>query len=202
MNPSSPAKIASPEKKVSGLFSFRPFARMDRRGWMAVGMITAAGTMLTGAMGLGHVPVFSIAIAGVMGLTLVRGGWRMAREGSIREHAERTLLARLDSAGGGVYGMGAAMTLLVLTALSLANDIRSADGVGEFVRKMSFEWIVGFSGDSIRNAISSALWPLHWYQHQGAMAVIGVAVAACAGNALVSSWRRRREEEAEAAIAE
>jgi hypothetical protein len=114
----------------------------------------------------------------------MRGGSRRAR---LRESA----LTRVEQYGGGVYGTGAGMTLLVLSAISLREDIAEASGVMDFLRGMTMEWWIGFSGDSIRNAVQAGIWPIHWYADHGLATALGVAAAAWLGDALADRWRQR-----------
>lgn len=168
-------------------------AQLDRRAWVAVGIIAAGAATLGGAMGAGwhrsaFLPTLMIA---AMGVAAARGGWGWLRGRSRRARMRESVLSRVGAYGGGVYGTGAGITLLVLSAGSLREEWARADGVMDFLRGMTLEFWMGFSADSIRNAVQAGIWPMHWLSEHGWPAVLAVAAAAWAGDALADAWRRR-----------
>lgn len=191
---SAPVPAAPAEAPPSGL---RALAGMDRRGWMALGGIAAGGAAVGAAMGAGvhRSPLVPAVIAAVLAVSAVRGAWGWMRGRSRRARLREGVLSRVDAYGGGVYGTGAGITLLILSASSMADEWAAAANLPAFLRGLTLEWWIGFSGESIRNAVQAGLWPLHWYGEHG----LAVAAAAWAGDALADAWRRREPAPAEAA---
>ena len=202
--PSAPAPAAP--VAVTPPAGWRALARMDRRGWTALAVI-ACGAAAAGAMlgaGVHRTALFAGVLGAMVAVSTARGAWGWLRGGSRRRRLGDGVLAKVEVYGGGFYGTGAAITLLILSAGSLREEWAVADGVWDFLRGMSLEFWIGFSGESIRNAVQAGLWPLHWYSNHGLAAALGVAAAAWAGDAIADGWRRRMGEDgaAEASPAE
>lgn len=165
----------------------------DRRAQMALGGIALFAALTGAALGAGvhRSPLVPVVLASVMAVSLARTGWSWLRGRSRRAGLREGLLARVEEYGGGVYGTGAAITLLVLSAASLRADWAQAAGALDFFRGMTLDWWIGFSGESIRNAVQAGMWPLHWYREHGWAGALAVGAAAWAGDALADAWRRR-----------
>lgn len=173
---------------------------MDRRGWMALGLIVAAGSVLGGVLGSGWNPAFGFK-AGLMALAAVftaRAAWQWVRTPGRRARAGDSLRARAASFGGGAYGIVGLGFWLSFEAASLLGNIQKASGVQDLVRQSFMEWVWGFSVDSIMNAIWASMWPVYVLSHYG-------LIAAAVGYGAVSGLERLRErfweEAAEPAIA-
>lgn len=169
------------------------FLYLDRRGWMAVGGIAAAAAGIGFAMGkdLHRSPLVPVVLMAAMAVSLARAGWSWLRGSSRRARLREGVLSRVEEYGGGVYGTGAGITLLILSVVTLKEEWARANGLMDFLRGMTPEFWIGFSGDSIRNAVQAGLWPLHWYTHHGLAAALAVGAAAWAGDACADAWRRR-----------
>jgi hypothetical protein len=199
--PSAPSPAAPVEAR--GPAGLRALGQMDRRGWMALGVIGCVGAATGAAMGAGvhRTATFGAVGAALIAVSAARAAWGWLRGGSRRARLADGALAKIEAHGGGFYGTGAAITLLVLSARSMAGEWAAADGVWDFLRGMSLEFWIGFSGESIRNAVQAGLWPLHWYTNHGFTGVLGVAAAAWAGDAMADALRRRGTRAAENAEA-
>lgn len=165
----------------------------DRRAWMALGLIAGTGALLGALLGAGvpTTPLFFAVLAAAMGVSIARMGWDWLRGRSRRARLRESVLSRVEEYGGGVYGTGAGITLLVLSAATLQQEWAQASGPGDFLRGMTLDFWMGFSGDSIRNAVQAGIWPLHWYANHGLVAALAVGAAAWAGDALADALRRR-----------
>lgn len=166
---------------------------LDRRGWMVLGGIAAFGAVMGVAMArdLHRSPLIPLVLAAAMVVCLARAGWGWLRGTSRRARLREGVLSRVEEYGGGVYGTGAGITLLVLSAASLREEWARAGGWMDFLRGMTWEFWMGFSGDSIGNAVQAGIWPIHWFANHGSLAVLAVGAAAWAGDALADAWRRR-----------
>jgi hypothetical protein len=169
------------------------FLYLDRRGWMAMGGIAAAAVGIGFAMGkdLHESPLIPVVLVAAMVVSVARAGWRWLRGPSRRARMRESVLSRVEAYGGGVYGTGAGITLLILSAASMQKEWAQAGGWMNFLRGMTWEFWMGFSGDSIGNAVQAGMWPLHWYAQHGLVAAMAVGAAAWAGDALADAWRRR-----------
>lgn len=165
----------------------------DRRAWMALGIIAGAAALIGAALGAGlhRSPLVPAVLFAAMTVSFARGAWGWMRGRSRRARLREGLLAHVEEYGGGVYGTGAAITLLVLSAASLQEEWARAGGWMDFLRGMTLDWWIGFSGESIRNAVQAGMWPIHWYSKHGLVAALAVGAAAWAGDALADAWRRR-----------
>jgi hypothetical protein len=201
------AELAVPAPRDDGQVAIpsglRAMAYLDRRQWMVLGGIAAVGAAISVALArdLHRSPAIPVVIMAAMAASGARVAWTWLRGSRRRARLREGVLSHVEEYGGGVYGTGAALTLLVLSAASLQEDWSAAGGVADFVRGMSWEWFVGFSGESIRNAVLAAFWPIHWFTTHGLMAVAAVALAAWAGDALANAWRRRDPLPADAGAA-
>jgi hypothetical protein len=175
----------------------------DRRAWMAIGIIAGGAALIGAALGAGlhRSPLVPAVLFAAMTVSFARGAWGWMRGRSRRARLREGLLAHVEEYGGGVYGTGAAITLLVLSAASLRAEWAQAAGGLDFFRGMTLDWWIGFSGESIRNAVQAGMWPIHWYTEHGLVAALAVGAAAWAGDALADAWRRREPVENDAPVA-
>lgn len=182
-----------PAAAVQALSPWEAMAQVGPRGWMVVGGIAAAAAAIGGMLGAGwhRSPLIPLVLVAVMVVSGARMGWGWLRGRSRRARLREGVLSRVEQYGGGVYGTGAGITLLILTIGSLGEEWAKADGVMDFLRGMSVEWWMGFSADSIQNAVQAGMWPMHWYAEHGWLAALAVGAAAWAGDALADAWRRR-----------
>ncbi len=169
------------------------FLHLDRRGWMVMAGMAAAAMGIGFAMGkdLHRSPLIPAVLAAAMVVSLVRAGWGWLRGPSRRARLREGALSHVEAYGGGVYGTGAGITLLVLSAASLQKEWARAGGWMDFLRGMTWDFWIGFSGESISNAVQAGIWPIHWYAEHGLVGALAVGAAAWAGNALAAGWRRR-----------
>ncbi|HST57485.1 MAG TPA: hypothetical protein VLK84_02280 [Longimicrobium sp.] len=169
------------------------FLYLDRRGWMAMAGICAAAVGIGFAMGkdLHRSPLIPVVLAAAMTVSLARAGWGWLRGPARRARLREGALSHVDAYGGGVYGTGAGITLLVLSAASLREEWARAGGWTDFLRGMTWDFWMGFSGESIANAVQAGIWPIDWYTKHGLVAALLVGAAAWAGDALAAGWRRR-----------
>jgi hypothetical protein len=65
----------------------------------------------------------------------------------------------LSQWGAGVYGLIALSFFLRLELISLIERLRETREGAEWVQGMLREWLIGFSVESLKNAISAAIWP-------------------------------------------
>jgi hypothetical protein len=186
----TPAAAAPPSAPLAPRSGIGALAQMDRRGWMALGA------------GVHRSPLVPAVLMAAMVVAGARGTWGWLRGRSRRARLREGVLSRVEQYGGGVYGTGAGITLLVLSAASLQREWAQASGVMDFLRGMTLEFWIGFSGDSIRNAVQAGLWPIHWYSNHGLAAAVAVGAVAWAGDALADAWRRREPLPADAAVTE
>jgi len=165
----------------------------DRRALLAVGAIAGTGAVLGAALasGVHRAPMFGAVMVSAMAVCIARSGWGWLRGRGKRRRLRESVLSRVEEYGGGVYGTGAAITLLILSSVSFQEEWTRAGGVMDFLRGMTLEFWLGFSAESIRNAIQAGIWPIHWYTNHGMVATLSVAAAAWAGDALADAWRKR-----------
>jgi hypothetical protein len=154
-----------------------------RADYLAVAVIAVGGMTLAIALALGwhrtSASQVAIVVAGTAALGL--SFWRMSRPGALR----RGILGRIQRFGGGTYGIAAFASLIYLESVSLLRDWNDAAGVGDLVDRHAMEWLIGFSGETIRNTISAAMWPFYWLQHGGALTAILVGSAAWTASRLL-----------------
>lgn len=168
------------------------FLYLDGRGWMVMTGMTAAAAGIGVALAndLHQSRLIPMVLMAAMAVSLVRAGWGWLRGPSRRARLREGALSHVEAYGGGIYGTGAGITLLVLSAATLREEWAQAVGWMDFLRGMTWEFWIGFSGDSILNAVQAGIWPIHWYTKHGLVAALAVGAAAWAGNAL-GAWRRR-----------
>jgi hypothetical protein len=154
----------------------RGLATMPRSGWLALGTICAAGAALGAGLAGStfRAPGWKGMLVAAMLASLVRGGWRWLRGGGARMRG--SLSDRVRAFGGGTYGTMTLATLLYLEGQGLYGEWVRAHGLLDFLEGRSVEWLVGFGGDSFRNALWAGLWPLYWFREHGFVA-LGVAGA-------------------------
>lgn len=198
--PDSSAHPASPAAPAvtTGASMWGELAHVGRRGWLAVGAIAAVGALAGAAMGAGvhESPLIPLVLLAAMAVVTARAGWSWVAGPSRRARVRDSLLGHVEEYGGGVYGTGGAITLLVLSASSVQAEWAAASGMMDFMRGMTLEFWIGFSADSIGNAIQAGMWPLHWYANHGLAAALAVGAAAWAGDAVADHWRNRDVPEA------
>ncbi len=175
-----------------------PLAQVGPRAWVAVGGIAAVGAAIGAGMGLGwHQAAFFrwLLVALVLSYS-VRAGWRMLRGGRAAGHVRRRTRSMVQRLGGGAYGVVGLATWLYLEAQTLADDVARATGLMDFVEQKSFSWLIGFSVDSVLNAVWAGIWPVYWFKDQPL--VMGLVFAlAWGGSGLVSRWTRRPAAESQ-----
>lgn len=195
MHPAPNEPPPSPVSATSAPPQLRPkweaLAHIDQRGWMAVGILAGGAAAIGSMLGMHQTGFFPTVLVAAMAVVVVRAGWGWLRGSSRRARLREGLLARVEEYGGGVYGTGAGITLLILSAGSLREEWSRASGIADFLRGMTMEFWVGFSGESIRNAVQAGMWPIHWYTRHGLLALVAIGAAAWAGDALADAWRRR-----------
>ena len=106
----------------------------------------------------------------------------------------------MEEYGGGVYGTGAGITLLVLSVASLKEEWARADGLLDFLRGMTLEFWMGFSGEASATPSRRGCGPSTGTRNHGLAAALAVGAAAWAGDALADAWRRREPLEDGAAM--
>lgn len=166
-------------EQVHGSPMLRVVRSMDRRGWMALGVIAAAGSVMGGVLGSGWTPGFGMR-AGLMAIAAAftaRAAWQWIRTPGRRARAGDSLRARAASFGGGAYGIVGLGFWLTFEARSLMESIQKASGVEELVRDSFLQWVWGFSADSIMNAIWASIWPLYVLTKYGLIAAGAAYVA-------------------------
>lgn len=196
---SAPAPAATAEAPIPP--GLPALAHMDRRGWMALAGIAVAGAAIGAGMGaeLHETVMFGWVVGAMIVVSAGRAAWGWLRGGGRRARLAEGALAKIEAHGGGFYGTGAAITLLILSAASLREEWAAAGGAWNFVRRMTPEFWIGFSGDSIGNAVQAGMWPIHWFANHGLAAALVVAAAAWVGDAMADAWRRSRAGGTEAA---
>ncbi|HZG41813.1 MAG TPA: hypothetical protein VEY93_02545 [Longimicrobium sp.] len=142
-----------------------PLAQVGPRAWMAVAGIAAVGAVIGGGMGRGwHQSQFVMWLIVALVLTSsVRAGWRVLRGGRAAGHVRRRTRSMVQQLGGGAYGVVGLATWLYLEAQTLAEDLGKATGVMDFIEQKSFSWLIGFSVDSVLNAVWAGIWPVYWF---------------------------------------
>lgn len=167
----------------------RVIRSMDRRAWMALGGIAAAGSVIGGMLGGGWSAGFGVR-AGLMALAAgfaVRAAWTWVRTPGRRARAGDSLRARAASFGGGAYGIVGLGFWLCFEARSLMDSVQKASGVQDLVRESFLQWIWGFSADSIINAVWASIWPVYVLSRYG-------LIAAAAAYGMVKVMDRVREQ--------
>jgi hypothetical protein len=190
--PILPPPAPSPPKLAIVPPAVHPLAQIGPRAWMAVAGISAVGAVIGAGMGLRwHQSEFFIWLVVALVLTsAVRVGWRVVRGGRAAGHVRRRTRSMVRRLGGGAYGVVGLATWLYLEAQTLAGDVGKAAGVMDFVEQKSFSWLIGFSVDSVLNAVWAGIWPIYWFKDHPL--VIGLVFAlAWGGSGVVSRWTAR-----------
>ena len=73
--------------------------------------------------------------------------------------------------GGGFYGLGYVVSLLVLEARTLTGDIAASDGVTAFLTSQLVGYVIRFSAESFVNAMLAFAWPMWLFQRLGPWAI-------------------------------
>jgi hypothetical protein len=98
--------------------------------------------------------------------------------------------------GGGAYGVVGLATWLYLEAQTLAGDVGKATGLMDFIEQKPVSWLIGFSVDSVLNAVWAGIWPIYWFKDHPL--VIGLVFALAWGaSGLASHWTTRPAAEPE-----
>lgn len=160
LSPPNLSRIAEPRT--------HPLAQVEPRAWMAVGGIAAVAAVIGAGMGRGwHQAEFlKWLIVAVVLTSAVRVGWRVVRGGRAAGHVRRRTRSMVQRLGGGAYGVVGLATWLFLEAQTLAGDIGKATGVMDFIEQKSFSWLIGFSVESVMNAVWAGIWPVYWFRDQ------------------------------------
>jgi hypothetical protein len=169
-----------------------PLAQIGPRAWIAVAGISAVGAAIGAGMGFGwhNSDFFMWLIVALVLASAVRVGWRVMRGGRAAGHVRRRTRSMVQRLGGGAYGVVGLATWLYLEAQTLAEDVGKATGLMDFVEQKSFSWLIGFSVDSVLNAVWAGIWPIYWFKDHPL--VIGLVFAlAWGGSGLVSRWTGR-----------
>jgi hypothetical protein len=166
-----------------------PLARIGPRAWMAVAGIAAVGAAIGAGMGLGwHQSEFFMWL--VIALVLAsagRVGWRVMRGGRATGHLRRRTRSMVQRLGGGAYGIVGLATWLFLEAQTLADEVGKATGLMDFIEQKSFSWLIGFSVESVMNAVWAGIWPVYWFKDQPL--VMGLVFALMWGaSGMASRW--------------
>ena len=74
--------------------------------------------------------------------------------------------------GGGVYGLGYIVTLIVLEVRTLTGDISESTGVASFFTSQLFGYLIRISIDSFFNLIIAAIWPLQFFMWLGPVSLL------------------------------
>ncbi|HEU0052482.1 MAG TPA: hypothetical protein VFQ39_04860 [Longimicrobium sp.] len=161
---------------------------MPRAGWAALGGICVAGAAVGAALAVDW------RSAGITHLALVAAGLAMFASGLVRwvrggrKYARSRVVEGIEQWGGGGYGTVAFATWLFLELLTLQRDWASADGVAGFVERNALQWLLGFSGDTIKNAVWAGMWPVYWFTRHGLVPVLVAGGLAWAVNAVAERW--------------
>ena len=107
---------------------------------------------------------------------------RLAREPKYAGTLVRDWLVALwATKGGGFYGLGYVVTLVILEALSLEQDAvqgaTSVAGAESFVASQAIQYISGFGIDSLMNTIRAVAWPAYLFDWLGPPGIVAFFVA-------------------------
>lgn len=86
--------------------------------------------------------------------------------------------------GSGLYGVVALAVFLRLEILSFIEALGDWQGSDALVRSLVRDWLIGFSLESLRNAISAVTWPVSVLLRHGWQGLAGFGIAASAVFAL------------------
>ncbi len=81
--------------------------------------------------------------------------------GALLNTFRRSFRTVWDARGGGLYACGYVLTFIWLEIKMLAEDILSAESIGEFFGEQIFEIFFRYLGESFRNMISAFMWPVY-----------------------------------------
>jgi hypothetical protein len=117
------------------------------------------------------------------------------------QRLDELLDRHLQSWGSGLYGV---ISLAVFLRLELASALESwgnVSGMDRLWRNLLWDWLVGFSMESMRNAISAVTWPLpvlREHRWQGLLAfMLACSVVFALGRRLLPERHRRLDTDAE-----
>lgn len=115
-----------------------------------------------------------------------------------RRHADRVLatarsrfLGLWQGKGGGLYGLGYALTFVGLEVRALGSEIAASDTAAGFITGQLIGYVVRISIDSILNAFYALLWPVLLLQSLGVWAACFLV-----GGFLLWSYAGRHRAEA------
>lgn len=80
------------------------------------------------------------------------------------------------SRGGGFYGLGYLIALLVLQVGMFAGDVVESESVSDFALAAAAEYLFRFSVMAFVNVFLALLWPLAVLEHLGGMGIIALVV--------------------------
>lgn len=96
------------------------------------------------------------------------------------KHVDGILDHHLQRWGSGLYGVVALSVFLRLEIPSFFEALREWPSSDSMWRSLLSDWLIGFSVESLRNAISAATWPLAVITKHGWQDFIGFSAAASA----------------------
>ncbi len=106
--------------------------------------------------------------------------------------ARRRFLGIWQGKGGGLYGLGYALTFVALEVRALGGEIAASDSAGSFIAGQLFGYLIRISFDSILNALYALAWPLVLLQSLGVWAAGALTCAllifAYAGRHRLDAW--------------
>jgi len=89
--------------------------------------------------------------------------------------SRRRLRQTLVRSGLGFYGLMTVARFLQLEAHALVDSLGSLESARSLIGSLAFEWLIGFSMESLKNSIEAFMWPVWMMQRQG-MALGGAVV--------------------------
>lgn len=152
----------------------------DRRARIAhVGFFaTGAAVGWAAAVGLlSPAPLWTLLAAFLVTCAAVGLAGRLP-DGSWAGKIGRLLTRRAREFSGGFYGVVALAVFALSEIASLREDFAGASDLAEFSRQIGWEWFVGFSVDSIMNAVWAGLWPFVLMREHGMLAMVGFTAVA------------------------
>jgi hypothetical protein len=183
---------------VTGLRALR---YMPRAGWIVAGGICVTGAVLVGVIESGVAETTPIRglFAALIAVLAARAVFRRIRGGDAGAWARGKVFSQIQQYGGGTYGTIAASVWFYLEAQEMWRSWTTASGVGEFIRGVTWDAFIGFSGSSIQHAIAAGTWPLYVIRHYGVLPAVAACWAAWAIDGVVKRVLASRRPVADAA---
>jgi hypothetical protein len=111
---------------------------------------------------------------------------------TISTWARRRFLGLWQGKGGGVYGLGYALTFVALELRAFGGEIAASDSAAGFIAGQMFGYLIRISVDSLLNALYALVWPLVLLNSLGvwlACALTGAfLIIAYAGRQRLEAW--------------